>query len=88
MQAQVEAALGQARLLTKGRMLRIDVTTTPGRFALDKATEINDLRSLGEQAARLHEKEVSRRFLFAPAAPFTPFYTAGRPAPAEGVTTL
>src|SRR5262249_11270931 len=56
MQAQAEAALGQARLLTNGRMLRIDATTTPGRFALDKATEINDLRSLGEQAGRQHER--------------------------------
>lgn len=74
MQAQVEAALGQARLLTKGRILRIDATTTPGRFALDKATEINDLRSLGEQAARQYEKQVSDRYLFAPAEPFTPFY--------------
>jgi patatin-like phospholipase/acyl hydrolase len=86
MQAQAEAALGQARLLTNGRMLRIDATTTPGRFALDKATEINDLRSLGDQAARQHEKEISRRFLFAPAEPFTPLYPVGQSAPTERAT--
>jgi hypothetical protein len=74
MQAQVEAALGQAKLLTKGRILRIDATTRPGRFALDNAAEIKDLRSLGEQAARQHEKEISRRFLTVPAEPFVPCY--------------
>ena len=47
---------------------------------MDNAAEINDLRSLGEQAARLHEAEISRRFLFAPAEPFCPFYTAGQAA--------
>jgi patatin-like phospholipase/acyl hydrolase len=80
MQAQAEAALGQARLMTKKRMLRIDVTTTPGRFAMDNAAEIRDLRALGEQAARQHEDEVSKRFLFAPAEPFRPFYTVGQAA--------
>jgi uncharacterized protein len=74
MQAQAEAALGQANLLTKKRMLRIDATTSPGRFALDNAAEIKDLRSLGEQAARQHEKEISRRFLTVPAEPFVPCY--------------
>jgi patatin-like phospholipase/acyl hydrolase len=81
MQAQAEAALGQARLLTRGRMLRIDATTTPGRFALDNATQIKDLRSLGEQAARLHEREISRRFLFAQAAPFRPCYLVAKASP-------
>jgi patatin-like phospholipase/acyl hydrolase len=80
MQAQAEAALGQARLLTKKRMLRIDAIANPGRFAMDNAAEISDLRSLGEQAARQHEDEITRRFLFAPAEPFRPFYSIGQAA--------
>lgn len=74
MQAQMEAALGQARLMTRGRLVRIDEMAAPGRFAIDNAGEIADLKSLGQQAARQNEKEISRRFLFAPAEPFRPFY--------------
>jgi hypothetical protein len=74
MQAQVEAALGQARLMTRDRLLRIDEVAAPGRFSIDNAGEIADLKALGQQAARQHEKEISRRFLFAPAEPFHPFY--------------
>ncbi len=74
MQAQVDAALGQASLLMKARMLRIDAVTRPGRFSLDNAGGISDLQALGEQSARQHEKEISRRFLQRPAEPFVPYY--------------
>ena len=80
MQAQVEAALGQAKLMTKGRMLRIDEMAAPGRFSIDNAGQIADLKALGQQAARQNEKEISRRFLFAPAEPFRPFYPVERAA--------
>jgi patatin-like phospholipase/acyl hydrolase len=70
MQAQVEATLGQARILTDGRLLRIDTQTRPQRFSLDNSAEIGDLQRLGEQAARVHEKEVNARFLQSPADPF------------------
>ncbi len=76
MEAQCDAALGQARLLTRGRMLRIDTVTRTGRFSLDNSNEITDLRALGEQAAREHEREVSRRFLAVPVEEFSPCYTA------------
>ena len=74
MRAQVDASLGQAGLITRGRMLRIDAVTRPGRFSLDNAREIPDLRALGDQAARQHEKQVSRRFLGPAAEPFEPVY--------------
>jgi patatin-like phospholipase/acyl hydrolase len=80
MTAQSEAALGQARLLTKNRIVRIDTITRPGRFEMDNASEVKDLRSLGEQAARQYEGEISRKFLFAPVVPFCPFYTVGQAA--------
>ncbi len=80
MQAQAESAQGMARLMTKKRMLRIDTTTKPGRFAMDDAGQIRDLRALGEQAARMHEDEISRRFLFAPVEPFQPYYRIEYPA--------
>jgi patatin-like phospholipase/acyl hydrolase len=72
--SQCEAALGQARLMTKGRMLRIDATTSRDRFSLDDAKGIADLRALGIQSAREHEREISRRFLSEPAVPFVPHY--------------
>jgi patatin-like phospholipase/acyl hydrolase len=74
MQAQVEAAQGQARLMTRNRMLRVDAVTSPGRFSLDNAAVVAELKDLGEQAARQNEKEISRRFFSTSAAPFTPFY--------------
>lgn len=76
MESQCDAALGQARLMTSGRMLRIDTMTRTGRFSLDNSNEIADLRALGDQAAREHEREVSRRFLDVPVEEFCPFYTS------------
>lgn len=75
-EAQVDAALGQARLMTDNRMLRIDTATRPGRFSLDNSSEINDLKALGQQAARLHERVISERFLSSKAEDFLPCYPA------------
>ena len=72
MQAQVEGALGQARLATRDRLLRVNTVTTPGRFSMDDAREVLSLKALGEQSARTHEREISERFLSAPAAAFIP----------------
>jgi len=74
MQAQAKGALAHAKLLTGGRMLRITETVESGRFAMDDPRCIDDLRALGTRAARHHEREVSPRFLFAAAAPFTPYH--------------
>ncbi len=74
-EAQVDAALGQARLMTSNRMLRIDTVARPGRFSLDNAREVDDLRALGEQAARQYEREISERFLACKAEEFVPCYS-------------
>lgn len=78
-EAQVDAALGQARLMTDNRMVRIDTITRPGRFSLDNSREINDLMALGEQAARQHERQISERFLSVKVEQFVPCYPVATP---------
>jgi len=74
MQAQVASSLAQAKVLTGRRPLRINESTQPGRFSLDDARQISDLKALGISAARHHEQEVGLRFLATPAERFTPCY--------------
>jgi patatin-like phospholipase/acyl hydrolase len=73
LQAQVGATLGMGELLVgSSRFRRIDETVAPGRFSLDSAKGIGELRALGEEAARSNEDMVLRDFLYAPADPFRP----------------
>ena len=74
MQAQVASSLAQAKVITGRRPMRINESTQPGRFAMDDARQISDLKSLGISAARHHEQEVSDRFLATPAERFIPYY--------------
>ena len=53
MRAQVEGALGQARLITGNRLMRVDTVTTQGRFSMDDSKTVMSLKALGEQSARL-----------------------------------
>lgn len=71
-EAQVRGTLGLASRITSHRLMRIDATVRPGRFSLDCATEVSDLRALGENSARQKLDEVSSRFLTATADPFVP----------------
>ena len=87
MEAQADAALGQARLLTKNRMLRVDSVARAGRFSLDNSQEIDDLRSLGQQSAREHEGAISRQFLTTQVDAFQPFYAVRGTAPELPDTT-
>lgn len=73
MQAQAKGALAHAKLLTGNRMVRITENVSPGRLKLDDPRCIEDLRALGEKAARHHEPDVAKRFLDTPAEPFVPF---------------
>ncbi len=82
-EAQVDAALGQARLMTDNRMLRVDTVTRRGRFSLDNSRELDDLRALGEQAARQYEREISNRFLASKAEEFLPCYSVASAPGAE-----
>ena len=52
MQAQAKGALAHAKLLTGNRMLRITESVSPDRFKLDDPRCIEELRALGDQAAR------------------------------------
>lgn len=72
MQAQMNAALGQVRVVTGNDPYRISDIVRPGRFGLDDANAINDLTALGITQARRHEQEVSRLFLSAPCERFEP----------------
>lgn len=72
MQAQAKGALAQAKLLTGNRMLRITESVSPGRFRLDDPRCIEELRALGDKAARHYEPQVSERFLAVPRAEFIP----------------
>ena len=79
-EAQAEAALEQAKLLLKDRVLRIDALTKPGEFSLDEATpdKIARLMNLGRGETVKKEilQAVKTRFVVAPKAPaFVPFYT-------------
>jgi hypothetical protein len=74
MQAQLAGALAQAKVITGRRALRVDVTTTSGRFSMDDARQIEELSALGVSTARHFEDEINRRFLDTPADPFVPCY--------------
>ena len=73
-QAQAAGAVAMARVLLRDRFVRINATTRPGRFTLDDASRIAELKGLGVAEARHMEDRVSRRFLDAQADPFEPIY--------------
>jgi len=74
MQAQIDAAMAQAQIVTGKRLLRIDAIAREGRFRLDDARQIAELSGLGAYHAKLMFGEVAERFLDAPADPFIPFH--------------
>ncbi len=73
-QAQSAGALAQARILLRDRLIRVNATTRPGRFTLDDASRIVELKGLGVTEARHMESRISDRFLDTPAARFEPIY--------------
>jgi patatin-like phospholipase/acyl hydrolase len=72
LRAQANAALAQTRLLLGDRLLRIDETVNPKRFALDDSSGVDELKALGERSAREHEARVSEGFLATEASSFVP----------------
>jgi patatin-like phospholipase/acyl hydrolase len=84
MEAQVDAAMAQAQIVTGKRVLRIDAMTRPGRFRLDDVRQIEQLRGLGTYHAQLLYEEVATRFLDTPAPKFSPEHTVGPLAAAQG----
>jgi patatin-like phospholipase/acyl hydrolase len=74
-QAQSAGAVAQAKLLLRDRFVRVNATTHPGRFSLDNAAQIAELKALGITEARHRENQISQRFLDVLAEPFVPAYT-------------
>lgn len=70
--AQVASSIEQTKILTGHRALRIDVTTSVGRYPIGDARQITELKALGIREARHMEHELSQRFLQTPAQPFQP----------------
>jgi patatin-like phospholipase/acyl hydrolase len=72
MQAQVDAALAQAQIITGKRVVRIDAITRPGRFRLDDTRVISELKGLGTYHAKQRYDEIATHFLESPAEKFEP----------------
>lgn len=73
-EAQVKGTVALASAMMKHRLMRIDANSRPGRFALDAAREVADLKSLGENSARQHIEQVCKQFLTTPVVPFVPCF--------------
>lgn len=70
-ESQVRGTLAMGSAMTRHRLMRIDAMSRPGRFSLDTASEVSDLRALGENSARQHIEEVCKRFLASSILPFS-----------------
>jgi patatin-like phospholipase/acyl hydrolase len=73
-EAQMQGMLGLAGAMTKQRVFRVDAITRSGRFSLDDAKEVMDLKGLGENSARQIAEQVAAKFLHTPADCFVPIY--------------
>jgi hypothetical protein len=71
-QAQIDAAIAQAQIVTGRRLMRIDAVAREGRFRLDDARQIAELSGLGAYHAKQMFDQVVERFLDTPADPFIP----------------
>jgi hypothetical protein len=88
MAGQAHSALGAAKIITgdvhqRKAIWRIDQTAPEGRYTLDNASRISEMRDRAFAEAREQLPELKREFFYSPSENFTPFY--GVPdAPAEG----
>lgn len=71
-EAQGKGMMGMAKALAGTNLMRIDVITRPGRFALDGSKEVLNLKALGEISARQNLKQVESRFFSSPVEKFIP----------------
>ncbi len=74
-EAQVRGMLGLACMMTGNRLVRIDTVARSGRFSLDGACEVSDLKGLGENSARQAAENIVLTFLSNKSVPFVPCYT-------------
>jgi patatin-like phospholipase/acyl hydrolase len=74
MQAQADGAAKQAAILIGQPPYRVNAVVQAARFSLDDSRQISDLRGLGVDRARHEERFISERFLYSPAAEFSPCF--------------
>ena len=87
-QAQCSGMLGIARAMTGQRLHRIDAVARPGRFSLDNAREVSDLKALGANCARQNLETVCDQFLSHPVEPFVPCFEVEQHSQRETVNAL
>lgn len=74
--AQSSAALGTASLLIgESSITRVNTQVAPGRFALDKTSDLDALRGFGAAAARKHLPRLQKDFFSNKAEPFVPYHS-------------
>ncbi len=79
MAGQTHSALGAAKIITgdvhaRKAIWRIDQTAPQGRYTLDNAARISEMRDRAFTEAREQLPELKRHFFGAPAAEFVPFH--------------
>jgi len=75
MSGQSSASLGTAQLLSgQKNVFRVSPSVPPGRFKLDRISEIPSLRGLGASGARERIPELRAVFFQDPAEEFQPYY--------------
>ncbi len=80
MAGQAHSALGAAKIITgdvhhRKAIWRIDQTAPEGRYTLDNAGRISEMRDRAFAEAREQLPELRREFFHAPAERFVPLYT-------------
>ncbi len=82
-EAQVRGTLGLASAMTGHRLVRIDAVARSGRFSLDGACEVSDLKGLGENSARQDAENIALTFLSERSMPFVPCHNLDSTLPAS-----
>jgi hypothetical protein len=90
MAGQAHSALGAAKIITgdvhqRKAIWRIDQTAPEGRYTLDNADHISEMRDRAFAEVREQLPELKREFFHGPAEKFTPFYGATDAAAVEVV---
>ena len=88
MAGQAHSAMGAAKIITgdvhqRKAIWRIDQTAPEGRYTLDNAARISEMRDRAFAEAREQLPELKREFFRSPAETFSPFYGAADAAPMQ-----
>jgi hypothetical protein len=88
MAGQAHSALGAAKIITgdvheRKAVWRVDQTAPEGRYTLDNAGRISEMRDRAFVEAREQLPELRREFFHSPAEKFVPFHCVQETAIAE-----